>query len=1429
MNIKFYYSDYLKSLLLVILLLLAGTNANAHNVEAKNANGVTIYYKYINNYTELAVSYKGSTLGANPNVYSGNLVIPETVTISGKTYNVTTIGEGAFYSCYGLNSVTIPSSVTTFENRAFAECSITSMTIPNTVTSIGEKTFDNCKSLESVTIPDGITSIKKNMFSRCESLTSVNIPNSVTSIGDYAFSGCSSLASITIPGSVTTIGSNAFNKCTSLASITIPDGVTSLGGYAFSGCTSLASVSIPNSVTEFGTDPFQNCTQINTVELNNNTIASAKRSYTSTLAKVFGDQVQNYVIGSDVKSIGDYAFYELTKLKSVVIQDGVKSIGTEAFAYCNGLSTLDIPNSVTDIGKQAFYDCSSLTSVNIPNGLTSISYMLFYGCSGLTSVAIPSSVTFIGASAFSGCSGLTAVHITDLSAWCKIDFDDTSGTGNPLPKAHHLYLNGEEVKELVIPDDVTSLYYGAFRGCSGLTSVTIPDNVKAIDFFAFYDCENLNTVYLNSNSVASAARESTKSLYKYFGKQVKNYIIGEGVKSIGDNAFNDCSGIISVTMPNSLTSIGASAFSGCSGLTSLTIPSSVTSIGGSAFDGCSGLTAVNISDIASWYKVKFGNSSANPLSCAHHLYLNEEEIKELVVPEEVTSLNGYAFYGCSGLTSVTIPVAMTSIGSEAFMGCTQLNTVYLNSDNIVSAARESSTSLNKYFGNQVKDYILGNDVKSIGDFAFSGCSGMTSLTMPNSLTSIGISAFSSCSGLTSITIPSSVTSIGSSAFDGCSGLTAVNISDMAAWYKLSFGNSSANPLSCAHHLFLNGEEIKELVIPAEIASLNDYAFYGSGLTSVTIPNTLTAIGNEVFIECAQLKTVYLNNNSMASAEREAATSLCKTFGDQVQDYVLGDGVEAIGAYVFNDCTGLTSVTIPNSVTSIGGSAFTGCGNLSSLVLPDNITELGSACFGDNTKLFVNKKTSSLLCLWNAGYKPYLTGTDNILEPSSLAVLSTTQTTATVKINNKYDDYTYLKQTDDKTYEVVTDDEVVFTGLHPELSSDVYVYVSLDENMKLSFPMSVSCTTLTIEPVINYESTASTLTVTCSYTEGDAEVVSQRLVSDPESMSDSRIVGGTECNSISYFESGLKPSTRYSFAYEVGVRMPNGDIAYYNSGITQLSTKALNFTTLQPKVISEGNVIIGAECNLDEKEQNVGFEWRREDWTADFASNTAKAKLFEGHMEYYIRKLYTEKLWKYRPYYMSNDGTYFYGSWMGLDPTNTSYCEPTVLTHTEVVVDGNTALVKGYIMQGSDNIVSQGFKYWKDNSNSSRSKKSAEASDIPDDAKTIESKGSIMETTLTGLEYDATYCFVAFATTSEDETFYGDVKTFDIPVNTSLILGDANSDGVVNIADAVIVANYLLGIVPDKFDATAADADKSGTVDAGDIAAICRIIMSLSKE
>lgn len=286
-----------------------------------------------------------------------------------------------------------------------------------------------------------------------------------------------------------------------------------------------------------------------------------------------------------------------------------------------------------------------------------------------------------------------------------------------------------------------------------------------------------------------------------------------------------------------VTSIGRGAFENCSNLYSVSIPNSINCIGEYAFDGCSGLKKVIIGDIATWCGISF---NSNPLNYAQHLYSDENtEITELVIPNSVTCIGDNSFSGCAGIKSITIPSSVNSIGNYSFKGCTGL------------------TSL-----------IIPNSVTSIGSNSFENCTGLISVSLPNNVTIIKAKTFKGCKGLLSVTIPNSVTEIGRDAFDECYDLKKVIIPDLEAWCRINFENPFSNPIYCANHIYYNeNTEISDLNIPNGISSINKYAFYRcNSITSVVIPNSVTFIGEGAFWWCESLKSLTIG---------EKATSISK--------------------------------------------------------------------------------------------------------------------------------------------------------------------------------------------------------------------------------------------------------------------------------------------------------------------------------------------------------------------------------------------------------------------------------------------------------------------------------------------------------------------------------------------------------------------------
>ena len=444
--------------------------------------------------------------------------------------------------------------------------------------------------------------------------------------------------------------------------------------------------------------------------------------------------------------------------------------------------------------------------------VTAIGQSAFSSETGISTLTIPNSVLSIGNSAFAGCSGLTSISVDPSNTV----YDSRNNCNAIIETATNTLICG--CQNTIIPNSVTSIGSFAFKGCTGLTTVTIPSSVTSIGSNAFWGCTSLTTVNYNAINCFSAGSPSSPTLGAVFSGCTNLYtiIFGSIVTRIPPYLCYGLSGLTSVTLPNSLSKIGASAFYGCSGLTSISIPNSVDSIGASAFQGCSGLITLNYNAISCSYA---GSSSTNSAcsGCTNITTVN--------IGNSVTTIPPYLCYGLSGLTSLTIPNSVTSIGNSAFRSCTGLTSI-----------------------------IIPSLVTSIGNSVFSGCTGLTSLTIPNSVTSIGNSAFSGCTGLTSITIPPLVTSIGNSAFSGCTGLRLVEFNADSC---LFMANPPSGSSSTPWNVF-NNTDIRAISIGGNVKNIPPYAFYGCNhMSSITIPDSVRNIGVQAFSGCSSLDTVNL--------------------------------------------------------------------------------------------------------------------------------------------------------------------------------------------------------------------------------------------------------------------------------------------------------------------------------------------------------------------------------------------------------------------------------------------------------------------------------------------------------------------------------------------------------------------------------------------
>ena len=509
---------------LVILLCMMANVLTAHDFEAVNVDGVTIYYN-------INTEEEGNTVSVAGSQTVSTLSIPSTVYNNNIEYSVTSIGYEAFRGCTTLTNIELPNSIKRIGYRAFLSCTnLVSIDLPNSVTTIEESAFQSCLSLAKVEIPSSVTRIHKGAFSYCHSITdltldcptieswfdmtnvkSIKLGNSVTTIGQSAFSYCP-LTSIEIPQSVTSIGSYAFSN-SGLEGIELPNSVKSVGYWAFTNCDNLKVAKLGDGLTFIGSCAFSDCENLTELTIGNNVTTIQSNAFSGC------SKIEHINIPYTVTSIGDAAFSDCSSLIEVVIRDAVTSIGAGAFSGCTKLSVLDFGNSITAIENGAFWGCESLTKVLIPTTVTDIGEQAFKGCTNLMEVSVPNSVKNIGMGAFSGCTKIEKLYLdcSVINKWfenaslSEIELGDnvvTIGANafqgaiiqsiripNSVTTIGDCAFSCSSLKNIEIPSSVSSIGKGAFEYNENLTSVVIPNSVTTIGKGAFYGCDNIETVY----------------------------------------------------------------------------------------------------------------------------------------------------------------------------------------------------------------------------------------------------------------------------------------------------------------------------------------------------------------------------------------------------------------------------------------------------------------------------------------------------------------------------------------------------------------------------------------------------------------------------------------------------------------------------------------------------------------------------------------------------------------------------------------------------------------------------------------------------------------------------------------------------------------------------------------------------------------------
>lgn len=901
--------------------------------------------------------------------YSGTIEIPSKVTHQGEEYTITKIGDDAFNCSSKLTSITIPNSVTSIGERAFRYCGrLASITIPNSVTTIGNQAFEGCVGLTSVNITDleawcnivfasNPLSYAHHLYLNGEEIKNLVIPNSVTSIGDGVFNGCSGITSVTIPESVTSIGGYAF-KNSGLTSIHLPSTITSIGENAFD-CEKLVGVVsdivIPPASERFFSDftykegylvvpqdakfeyettngwkQFASIYEAGSVDKTDFTISVEHEGTLSDVVEALETSVVEnltikgrlngkdiaYLVSKkgkvahlcsldlkDVSLVGDNTMYQSisygtneagasTETTYYYLSDenykreewksnGLGGSKTTIHYYNNylagafqgmNLRKIVMPASITQIGERTFQNNKILEEVWFPESVTSIggghpgrnAYAgAFYGCSSLTTIPSLVQIENIEEAAFAYCANITG----------EIDLSSS-----------------KTVKE------------NAFYCCSGMSSVKFSSKLESVDAQAFAGCSALSDVYYDENSDVIFSRTSFSSTPWNEKLPTENGIVYMGKVAM---AVEQGTEPRELTFREGTVSIAHDFLDGNTyeKIRTVNLPNSVKRIGNDAFYAGEYIYSSNYGS-----NIEFINFPEGLIEVGSHAFAYNKRIQKLVLPNSVKYVGDRAFSVMEKLQSVEYNVPCS--GQSAFYDCDMLERVKIGS-NVETIGKNMFSYCKKL--TKVEFEERNNSMPlSIDEDAFSSCENITEIILPEGVDSIGKEAFKNCYGLTSVKVPSTLKSIEKSSFSGCENLQKIIIEDVAAWCNNTFHES----LSFEKHLYMNDEEIKDLVIPNTVTSIADYAFWKcTGLNSVTITNNVTSIGDNAFANC----------DSLISA-------------------TIGSGVSSIGDNAFYRCSSLTSIDIPNTVTSLGSSAFTYCRALASATIGDGVTSIGNNTF-----------------------------------------------------------------------------------------------------------------------------------------------------------------------------------------------------------------------------------------------------------------------------------------------------------------------------------------------------------------------------------------------------------------------------------------------------------------------------------------------------
>lgn len=978
-----------------------------------------------------------------------------------------TIGEVATYK------TSSSGSTTTSHGYVFAYTDVEEVVLPARATTLAYYSFYMVSTLKSVSFEEGKDSqlqyIGEYAFRGCKALESIFLPKSLTNLSGYKVSSTTYHRNA--------IGKLAFWECESLKNVVFEEGGTrpmTIGEGAFYACTGIEEVNLPsrlvtytNSVNNSTVAPlgpvvnvnnasmmFGGCTSLKAVNIVMNSDGTPyipENELVSIDGVVFSADKKNlvhlpvgreeaFVIPNTTEEIGSYAIARAKKITEITFEEGNDETPLEirdsAFMQCTGLTSIKLAKRVTVIDPKAFQSCVNLESIDLSTKLTSFDATSFDGCEKLAAVnAAPDSTKFSSYNGVVFNAGTTEADFHTLYYYPVSKADQLYTVPTSVKTIYrYAFYNNTQLKEIVLPEGLQSIDDCAFYNATALETVCIPKNVATIGDEAFYNCSSLsaltfeeggstplvigNPSYLGDSVWPTSA---TGTVYTYLGNTfahcsaLTNVTLPERTQIITDNAFAFCYGLKSINIPANVEQMGKGVFYHCERLENVSVApdTKLTTISYRMFEACYSLKSFVLPASVTSFEIDSKNKQSNAFAFCMSMESFEfadgceiavlprgvfagcSSLKSIVIPASVTTISsggsGYTnystFYGCSSLEKVTFAEGnnFDTLGSYAFYNCRSLKEINLTETNVTSLGGYSFYNCELF-----ETFEIPETVEEIGSYVFYGWTSLTDITIPKNLyldDSAGL--FATCTSLKEIKLPE-MSVIPSYFFNGCSSLTEFEIPEsVSEVYEYAFSGTGITSVTMRagvyyeYGAFYNMDELVDLTIEDGVEEIYDEMFSDCDkLETVVFPNSVTYISYNVFYNCDNLRSVTFPQNDDFTYIEEYIFDTCP----MLETVIIPENVTEIRGGLFNNA-GIKTVNLPSNLTFIGYDAFY-MSSLEEITIPRNVTEIEEGnTFGycDSLKTVIFEE-GSILDKINGGMFVQCSALETIVLPDSLMTI-----------------------------------------------------------------------------------------------------------------------------------------------------------------------------------------------------------------------------------------------------------------------------------------------------------------------------------------------------------------------------------------------------------------------------------------------------------